>query len=351
MKIHWATPASGNERGNSLGYSYSNRQLRKAMHNAGVGESEDAKIALHYGFAGLYKRIPGKINILFTMFESPHLPEEVNAPLRDADAIIVPSLWCAQIFERHTTKPIYVCPLGVDLSAFPFKKRDQRRNRPFRWLYVGAPNYRKLTVVPELYQALFRRTANAELYIKMTGASQEGVPEMLEDSSVEQISEGLWRSENCTVDNRFIPHESLIRLYHWADGFLFAHCGEGFGLTGLEAMATGLAPVITAYSGVMEYATPESARLCRYCFGALPTEDARTGETVFQWLGWPNREDVVNEVTKAMLESPKEALRRGRLARARAEEFSWQATAQDLCRILSEYDTLDGVGANSNPTV
>ena len=334
MKLTWTHHWSRHAKGNTLGYSSSNKAIYDALADQGVVFRDDADVAVTYGFGKLYKRIPGKKMVLYTMFESPVLPPEVHEPLRDADLIITPSRWCAEIFEKHTNKPIHVIPLGVDTSKFTFKKRDQRRNRPFRWLYVGAPNWRKVTVLPELVPSFLSRSPNVEMYFKFTGGNKEGIQEMLDNPDVTEISEGLFHSGNIWVDNRLIPTDDLVNLYHWADGVILPTAGEGFGLTGLEAMSTGLAPILTAYSGVLEYADESVARLLKYSFGCMEGENPEGGENISQWLGWPCRKDIIDKITEAMLEDPGVTEEMGRRAHLRAKNFTWEATARDLVHAI-----------------
>ena len=42
----------------------------------------------------------------------------MTIPMNRADAIIVPSQWCADVLRRYTQLPIYVVPLGVDTTEY-----------------------------------------------------------------------------------------------------------------------------------------------------------------------------------------------------------------------------------------
>jgi glycosyltransferase involved in cell wall biosynthesis len=335
LRLQWTLPVDANikQRGNSLGYATSSVRICEALQRKGVVFDDKADIALHYGFGGLYKPVEGKKNVIYTMFESPHLPPEVHEPLRNCDLIITPSLWCGEIFERHTNKPIWVVPLGVDPS-FTYKKRQRRKDEKFRWLYVGAPNYRKITIVPELYSLILSRANQAHLYLKLTGCDLSDLDKMLAMDGVEEVEENLWVGPNCTVDNRYISQKDLVKLYHDSHGFFFLTCGEGFGLTGLEAMATGLSPIITDYSGVKEYATRSNCRLVPAKFKSLPTKDERTGEVIHQWLGWPVIELAMEQVQIAMTEDPKITEKKGRLASKTAKAFTWDFCAEGIIEAI-----------------
>jgi glycosyltransferase involved in cell wall biosynthesis len=334
VRIQWVLPSGGGEKGNSLGYAHSSRMIEASLRILGHSVSyTEGEVALHYGAPWLYRRVPDKPNVLFTMYESPALREDFLDYLRDPDLLIAPSSWCADIFQPFSKAEVQVVPLGVDSQVFRFKKRNPPQS-PFLWLYVGAPNFRKFTVLPQIYQAFISRTEHCHLYLKLTGADTSGVPSMLEDPRVVEVEENLWEGPNCTVDNRFISPEELSEIYHKADGFLFLHCGEGFGLTGLEAMATGLAPVLTDYSGVSEYSDPKGCRLVSCNVGARDAKDPNTGEVVSQVVGWPSIVSAIDAMTEAMTEPHPVRLERSRVASRIAKGFTWDRTARGVVASL-----------------
>src|SRR5439155_8208303 len=55
----------------------------------------------------------------------------------------------------------------------------------------------------------------------------------------------------------YLPPEALLEFLGRMDAFVLPSRGEGFGLCGLEAMATGLPLVATNWSGPAEYLDPE----------------------------------------------------------------------------------------------
>ncbi len=311
--------------------------LKRALADSGVTIDADADVAVHYGYAELFRPLPGKWNVLFSMYESPYLSPGFITALRMADQVVVPSRYCAELFARHTDRPIDVCPLGVDRRVF--RPRARRWNKEagerFRWLYVGAPNYRKITILPELYAALLRDLP-CELYIKTTGAMRS--PELLEQFdpwACEIFDEGqIVRSYNWTIDNRYLPQAELVDLYHSAHGFLFLHCGEGFGLTGLEAMATGLAPVISDSTGTREYADATCAYPVLASVKPVRQKNA-AGEEFVQELPWPDAIATMRAVGDVMTEYD-EARRRGGRAVRRAAAFSWGEAARRLCVVAAK---------------
>jgi len=321
VKVRWVGKVGHPDEavGNFLGYAASNAMLLK--HLAPLVELDDAAdLAVTYGTPMDHEPSDG-LSILFTMFESPEMPYQALVGLATADVIITPSKFCVELFRPHTNAPIYTCPLGVDVHLFKHRPRSWRPGQKFRWLYVGAPNPRKFTELTNLHQVLLSRWPGVELYIKTTGADVRKLPEILESGSAKEIEPGLLHGQGVTFDNRRLPVSELIELYHQSHGFLFLHCGEGFGLAGAEAMATGLPTVITDYSGSQEYADRANS---------FPVKLSGKKDRGY---AWPDLQDAMRAVSEVMLDYPR-ALKIGKQAARDMRRFSWGASARKLVEIL-----------------
>lgn len=66
----------------------------------------------------------------------------------------------------------------------------------------------------------------------------------------------ILETANIKVHNQKVPIEDLVRLYHDCDLFVYPSWGEGFGLTPLQAMATGMPVLITKGWAPYEYLLP-----------------------------------------------------------------------------------------------
>ncbi len=55
--------------------------------------------------------------------------------------------------------------------------------------------------------------------------------------------------------------KQMSELLYNADCFVFPSRGEGFGLTALEAMATGLPTIVTDWSGMVDYSDPSDTMI------------------------------------------------------------------------------------------
>lgn len=352
MNFDWVIPATGDEVGNNLGYATANAELRSALKRVGAREDRDARVAVHFMFPKVYEPRPGRRNVLFAMFENwdPAYLTGIYAPaFRRCDLIVTPSQWCAEMFSHFTDTPIRVCPLGVDPALFPYRRRKWRpeQGEPFVWLYVGAPNRRKWTILPDIYRGFLAGfpAGAVHLLIKTTGVAHEkAFLRMLTegaiggDVEVVEFPEGkVYFGTDVTVDTRMLRREELAEeIYHRAHGMLFLHCGEGWGITGLEALSTGLPLVVSDHSGTQEYADRETAFPVRCETRMIEFERNAVSEGGDSYVGpWPLDTDAVDQMGRVMRDYHRACVvaKRGS---ERARSFTWDASALRLLALLRE---------------
>lgn len=208
--------------GNSYGFSVHADRTREALAAAGVQFDDDAPVAFRVASPLSYAPVPGKVNVAYVAWETEALPEDYAAPLAKADLVLVTAPWLHPVFARALPGvPVKVAPLGVDASAFPFRRRRLDRRKPFRFLWLGAPNARKGYEMALEAWRIFEARTDVELYMKTT------------------VTGRVERHGNIVFDSRNLSAHELTALYHSAHAFLFPTFGEGFGLTLFEALATG----------------------------------------------------------------------------------------------------------------
>jgi len=192
--------------------------------------------------------VPGRRNLLLTMFESPDMPHEAVDRARQAAALIVPSDFCEGIFRRWCPgTPVYKVPLGV--TPAPQVARTYPLDRPFRWLWVGAMNPRKGWIQLSDAWDKYMRGVPAEFYIKTTRTGR-GTGEVRRHGA------------QLIIDERDLPREALNALYGLAHGFAFPSMSEGFGLC-------------------VDPTTPIQVPT-----GVLPMADIQVGDQVLTRNGW-----------------------------------------------------------------
>jgi alpha-1,6-mannosyltransferase len=149
----------------------------------------------------------------------------------------------------HTTRRgIWTCPMGLDVSQF--KSGDATPHRGKRLLYAGR----------------ISREKNVTLLIDML----ERLPE---EYSLMVAGDGPLRtwflaeaSRRCPgridTQGHFPDRAAFVQMFRGADAFIHPNPHEPFGITPLEAMASGLPVVAPNAGGVLSYANPDNCWLC-----------------------------------------------------------------------------------------
>ncbi|MBW1666719.1 MAG: glycosyltransferase [Deltaproteobacteria bacterium] len=328
MELCWASDFW--EAGNAFGYSVHNRMMRE--HVAKFARlSGDAPVALTIAAADKYQPVPRKKNFLFTMFETEHLPASYVRRLPLADHLIVPNKHLVSVFRKYTDLPISVCHEGCNVGVFTYTKRKEPSIRPFRYLWVGAPNPRKGYVsLLEAWKA-FAGDLSVELYIKTT--SPKGLPHRHWAAKIlERAREKPVRFDNIVFDARKLPLEGLVKLYHDAHAFVLPSTGEGWGLTLTEAMATGLPCIATRYAGTAMFFDRKVGYPIRHEMKPYYVQayDLATDIAV------PDTWHLV-ELMMRVKNDYRTALQKGKAAARRIREnFTWETAARRLVEIIKE---------------
>ena len=258
MKIHYRFAYAPELVGNHYGYGLAAQRLSDIM----LSKSEhdmDSPLTFRFSAPGVFEKVPGKRNILFTMAESPDLlPDQVRR-IRGADHIIVPSSFCAKGYRQYTNVSISVVPLGVE--QIPYQARsiqDVSVEKPFRFLWIGAANPRKGWVfLSEAWTSYFVSSPYVELYMKTTAGGK---------------NVGIKRKDNLIVDNRNLDWKDMIDLYHSAHCFVLPNMGEGWGQTVAEAMLSGAPSITGEYGGVLQFANKRNCNFVEPTVRRITTE-------------------------------------------------------------------------------
>lgn len=321
----WATEYEGI--GNSYGYSVHNAQARAALEAAGVRMDAGSPLAVHVAPAHLFRPIPGKVNVLYMAWETEELPGGHRLGMERADALVVTASFLVDVARRaFPGKPVYLCHLGVDTQMYGWRRRERPVGRPFRFLWVGAPNARKGWELALRAWRAFEGERRCELYLKTT------------------MTECVERRGNVVFDSRNLSKEEMAALYQSAHAFVFPSFGEGFGLTMAEAMSTGLPVIYTPWSSLNDladgcgypvkfvmvpaWATPE---------GGLSTAAERpVAEAVRTRLAQADTGDLARAMVD-VFQHYRQAVKRGeRGAKRIRERFTWEQTGRRLAAVLRE---------------
>jgi hypothetical protein len=146
--------------------------------------------------------------------------------------------------------------LGHGFDPAHFRYRERRRpDGKLAFLCVAEHRPRKnLAGLIRAFERAFPNNDDVELRIK------GGVHAYA--SGVDDLMELIRQPERVKFIEAFYANDSgMGALYEEADCFVLPTRGEGFGLPILEAMATGLPVIVTAYGGHLDFCTAENSFL------------------------------------------------------------------------------------------
>ena len=358
LKIFWPT-GSNNFVGNAYGYNFHNAMMRRHVQKyVEIDDTGEAQICVQITPADHFQPVPGKFNVLFTMWEFMTLPDSYIEGINKADLILVPCAFCKDLFKKYTTKPIEVCWEGVDPEIYRYHER--KPTVPFRFLWVGAPNPRKgYQLILESVRVI-EQLKDVEMYIKTTVPKMNWMQTIVnawrkrkEIFSDQKRRMGLWRLlariptpqiadkvfrygkfKNIIFDTRKLPMADLLELYNSAHCFVLPSFGEGWGLTLCEAMATGAPCVATSHTGTADFFDEK--------VGYVISHDVRTQEMANYKLtttGYgPDTQSMLDQMFSVLRDYPR-ALKKGRAASRRIlQDFTWDRAAQRMQEILRRYE-------------
>lgn len=243
--IYLATVSQGGKDGYGIASSKILQELRKLDVNVSLNNTgQKIAVLLHNPYS--IQRLEAPYRILYTMFESDKLPDDWRDYLEAADLILVPSQWCADVFKKFgfETK---VVPLGYDDDVFTYRPRINKREagENFTFIHYNAFNVRKGFL--EVFKAFTKAFAQDEPVRMVFKTTLENNPLPITKAEYPNID---------IVHGKFADTELRDLLYK-GDCFVYPSRGEGFGMTPLEAMATGIPAIVPNAHGITEYFDPE----------------------------------------------------------------------------------------------
>lgn len=210
---------------------------------------------------------------IHTMFETRPLPERWARILNHAGLVWVPSQWCADVFrESGVTRPIMVSGYGVDPEEYGYIERERSAEDPYTFLAIDFSIFGRKNMMRTLGAFCDIKAGMPDVPMRLVMKTNVNLgPPLAWDK--EDVAEDLdlelsfRRGESGPMPVNYhgepmrgiyivqgaISTFEMARLFRIADCFVHPTGGEGFGLPALEAMATGLPVITSAWSGQMEY--------------------------------------------------------------------------------------------------
>lgn len=291
---------------NNNGFGYAREMCEKSIAELGhevvyLDPTADVEINFiqpqHVKWSGCDYRV------LYLPWESTTIPDAWVEAMNEVDEVWTPSPVIAGWYaDAGVTKPIHVYEHGVDDVWQPLRRSTNGR---FRVFHHGAEGLRK---GGEQALAAFQRVLwdeYAAIVFKMVLAQFA-----IQNTHRMELHPGKY-----TIDE-------LVSLYHSCNLMLYPSWGEGFGLTPLQAMATGMPVVITKGWAPYEHLLKEH-NLIDSELAVSPWQDHHPGKMFkpdFPDLvdklryQWENKEDMAEEAFE--------------LSHKVHEEYSWRAKTE-----------------------
>jgi len=226
----------------------------------------------------------------------------------------VDEVWAASEFVRDSYAawspvPVVRMPLPVVMPPVPALGREHFGLPPHgaAFLYIFDVSSQTERKNPRGAIEAFRRARfdrdDAVLVLKFTNAEydREGV-RVLHEAAAEL---------NVHFLDGYMERQEVCALLNVADCYFSPHRSEGFGLTILESMSLGKPVIATAYSGNMDFMTPENSFLLSYKLAALEHDYG----PYMRGAVWADPDlDEAARLMRLMVENPAEGHARARTA-------------------------------------
>ena len=206
---------------------------------------------------------PGR-HIQMVVWESTVIPDNWFATLREVDQIWVPTHWGKQVLidEGIEAGKLFVVPEGTDNKTFnpdilPMKALSNYSG--YKFIHVGKYEERKGT--EKLIRAFDECFVDEDVYLVLL-SNNIFVPDFDINKVVNVMN--LKRRERVLCISPLEKLAHIAPLYTACDVAVFPTSAEAWGLPVLDAMACGLATIVTNYSGPTEYTSNKTNLLLDY---------------------------------------------------------------------------------------
>ena len=328
VRVYFKSVRSGAD-----GYGMSRGLLVSELRELGVLMEEnydEQKIGLLYAYPYSILQMENDIRVIFTMFESDKIPADWPDYLNQADRVLVPSTFVKETMKRAGVEA-EVVPLGYNDRVFKPIKRTPKldKNQDFTFIHYNAFNIRKgFREVLDAFSQEFKHHEPVKLILKTTL-----------NAPVIPLPKSVY--PNIEVICGQVSESELAKLLRQADCFVYPSRGEGFGITPLEAMATGMPAIVPNAHGISEYFNPKYMwevkvkETCPALYNRFKGEDV--GNMVVCDI------DDLRKKMRYAFNHQKEAVELGRKAAKYVQQYSYRKTALRLKEIIDELSQTDVV--------
>jgi glycosyltransferase involved in cell wall biosynthesis len=208
-------------------------------------------IPYHYKRDPIYAKHAG-----VCLFEAINPPAAWVAKMNQMDMILAASQFNRKVFNKSGVKvPIAVIPHAFDTNMWHKDVQPCKSHGRKTVISIGAWKRRKnWEGLIAAFLDAFEEKDGVQMIVKTD--RQQLMRQLIQRIKVDP----RWRGKSVgpiKVDSReHCSYEEIPALMKQGDAYVSASLGEGFGLSGLHAMALGIPVVTPKFGGVLEYAKP-----------------------------------------------------------------------------------------------
>ena len=217
----------------------------------------------------------GGYNIIYPMWELPSYPQEWARQVEKFDEVWSPSLHVDTALRATVKKPIVHMPIAVEPQVHEFFDRkyfgipESRYAILFFFDALSFASRKNPWAAIDVYKRVLakRPLAKLQLVLKINNSARDAKSLERLKAEIEPIRDRV------TLIDKTVSEEEVKNLVRVCDSFLSLHRAEGFGLGPAEAMFFGKPVIVTAWSGNMDYMTPDNSLGVHYKLTPLAEGD------------------------------------------------------------------------------
>ncbi len=204
----------------------------------------------------------GRATVGYWAWEVEEFPDRWPIAFDLVDEIWMNSEFAATAVRTRTDKPVHALPLTVTTPAVPdLSRSDLGMPEGFVFLFSfdfasGFERKNPLGAV-RAFTTAFAPNEGPHLILKSING-EANLPEL------ERLRHAVADRSDITLMDGYLPADRKNALTALCDAYISLHRSEGFGITMAEAMALGKPTIGTAYSGNLEFMTPQNSFLIQW---------------------------------------------------------------------------------------
>lgn len=278
-------------------------------------------IVIQYRQPGQFRRKMAQRIFGYTPWETTKIPASWVPKMNELEVMFTTCEQNKQAFIDSGVKvPIYIYSHGIDPIQYPYI--DRPKDSCFVFGTFGRLSVRKGTdLVIRAFKEEFKTEQDVALILKSSDAI---------------IPFGSLNDQRIIPIGQVYNHQEKSDLLAKMDCLVFPSRGEGFGLPPLEAMATGLACIMTNWSGLKEFGDKKDTMLLDYKM--VPAENFTKDIYKEECGDWAEPDfEQLKKYMRWAYEHREQVKEMGKKASQRVhKDWNWDIQTKKFIRILNK---------------